>query len=224
MTGEGTVFVVSRLNWRPSGGSWWLAPGTARLASFPTRDEAEVDRARREANARRRVNPFECGKAFAELTAMPEDIFLDWVTDTGLSPPEPQDGKPRDWAAWWDATKPDMSPERHAKLWEALTGLHFFRVDERPDVPVGYAVLSLCWQYNDQWSYLASEGGTVQEVYRTRAGALEAARKVRSGGEGESVNWHPAGADLFDPEVYWEIATAGGPQFDIVEIELEGVQ
>src|SRR5262245_37456442 len=112
-----TVFVVSRLNWRPNGdGSWALAPDTFRLASFGTRDEAEIESARRETNARGRVNPFRCGKPFEQLTALPELIFLDWVSDTGLSPPKAKKGAARDWAAWWDATKPDMTTEQHAKL------------------------------------------------------------------------------------------------------------
>src|SRR5262245_21729605 len=119
-----TVFVVSRLNWRPTGCYGWdLSPGTARLASFATRDEAETERARRETNARRRVNPFSCKKPLEELTSMPEKIFLDWVSDAELEPPKAENDK-RDWAAWWKATRPGMSGEQHAKLWEGLDKLH----------------------------------------------------------------------------------------------------
>jgi hypothetical protein len=221
------VFVVSRLNWRPAPGrGWWLAPGTARLASFPTRDGAETERARRETNARNRVNPFRCGKALDELTTLPEPIFLDWVRDTDLVPPKPaKKGTAPDWAEWWDANRPEMSGEQHARLWEGLNKLHFFRTDERPDGPVGYVVLALNWEYNDEYYYANDEGGRVQAVYRTRERALAAARKLGRGNVGGSCdNWHPSGADLFDPETYWEMAVAGGPRFDIVEIEVEGLE
>jgi hypothetical protein len=228
MTKKGTaktVFVLSRLNWRPGNGGWWLAPGAVRLASFATRDEAEGDRIRREANARKRVNPFRCGKPLAELTTLPEPIFLDWLADTGLSAPKPgKKNAPRDWAAWWDATRPQMSAEQHARLWEGLNRLCFFRVDERPDIPVGYAVVSLNWQYNDEYHYLNSEGGAIEAVYRTRERALEEGRQRSSWMRGSSADWLPSGSDLFDPETYWELAMSGGPQFDIVEIELEGLQ
>jgi hypothetical protein len=224
MARKKSVFVVSRLNWRPVGeGKWWLAPGTARLASFPTRDGAETDRARREANARARVNPFRCGPSFAELTPMPEPIFLDWVRDTGLSPPKPaKKDDPLDWASWWDTTRPAMSGEQHARLWEGLNKLHFFRVDERPDVPVGYVVVKPIWQDNGDGPFLRGEGGQVKEVYRTRELAAGTCRYMLS--QGADREWHPTGADLFDPETYWQIAMAFGP-FDVVEIELdEGVK
>jgi hypothetical protein len=225
MARKNTVFVVSRLNWRPAGsGSWWLQPGTARLASFPTHDEAEAERTRRETNARTRVNPFCCEKPFEELTTLPEPIFRDWVGDTGLTPPKAKKKEPCDWASWWEETRPEMNPEQHARLWEGLNKLHFFRVDERPDVPVGYVVLLLHWEYNDTYYYINDEGGGVHAVYRTRQRALEEAQKLHSGSSGPSGNWHPSGADLFDPETYWEMAISGGPQFDIVEIELEGLE
>jgi hypothetical protein len=227
MPNKNMVFVVSRLNWRPTGNGreWWLAPGSARLVSFATLNEAEVERTRRENNAQSRVNPFRCGKSFGELTTMPEEIFLDWVSDTGLSPPKAGKKKAsRDWAAWWDETRSDMSAEQHAKLWEGLGRLRFFRVDERRDVPLGYVVLSLTWQYNDNYYYLSNEGGEIQAVYRTRERTMEAARKLENDGEGESARWHPTGSDLFDPETYWEMAVTGGPKFEVVEIELEGMQ
>jgi hypothetical protein len=225
MARKKTVFVVSRLNWRPTGsGDWWLVPGTARLASFAARDEAETERARREANARNRVNPFRCGKPFEELTTLPEPIFLDWVSDTGLTPPKAKKKAARDWAAWWDETRSEMVGEQHARLWEGLNKLHFFRVDERPDAPLGYAVLSLNWEYNDGYYHLNDEGGTVQAVYRTRERALEAARAVRNSHDGDSSRWLPSGADLFDPETYWEMAVSGVPRFEVVEVELEGLQ
>jgi hypothetical protein len=228
MAEASTVFVVSRLNWRPTGpGNWWLAPGATRLASYAERDAAERERARREANARGRVNPFRCGLSFPELSALPEDVYCDWVSDADLTPPEPG-AKGRDWGAWWDGARPELSAERLAHLWDGLGKVRFFRTDERPDVPLGYVVLSLCWHYNDEYNYLNEEGGEVQAVYRTRARAADAARGARAYGaraygDGAAGGWHPSGADLFDPETYWELAVGGGPRFDIVEIELEGL-
>jgi hypothetical protein len=63
---------------------------------------------------------------------------------------------------------------------------------------------------------------------RTCARAVDAARGARAYGaraygDGAAGGWHPSGADLFDPETYWELAVGGGPRFDIVEIELEGL-
>ncbi|MBN9117672.1 MAG: hypothetical protein J0I06_00625 [Planctomycetes bacterium] len=219
MAGNKTVFAVSRLNWRPA---WHLAPDTFRLAAFGTRDEAEVERARREANARGRVNPFRCGKSFAELTTIPEPIFLDWVGDTGLSPPKAKKAEPRDWAAWWDETKPAMTAEQHAKLWEGLNRLHFFRVDERPDVPVGYVVLEPCWHESDLGVSLNSEGGKVHAVHRSRERAAEVGRGL-GWSRGRTDRWYPNSADLFDPETYWQRAMMSGPFADVVPIELEDV-
>jgi hypothetical protein len=214
-----SVFVVLRLNWRPTGGgAWWLAPGTARLASFPTRDEAEVERARREANARKRVNPFRCDKPLAELTTMPGPIFRDWVRDTGLTPPDTADDAPDAWAAWWAAERFGMSAEQLVKLWEGLNRVHFFRVDERADGPVAFAVMRTITRDNGDGPFFSGEGGQVSAVYRTREQADGAC--LYAGAEGENYHWHPTGADLFDPETYWRMAVAGGP-FDIIEIELD---
>jgi hypothetical protein len=218
-----SVFVVSRLNWRPiRGGEWWLGFGTARLESFPTFDEADTERARREANARSRVNPFRCCKPLDELTTLPEPIFLDWVGDTGLSPPKAKKGEARDWVAWWDATRSHMSAEQHARLWEGLNKLHFFRVDERPDEPVGYVLVEAVWQQDGGSEWMNEEGGEVRGVYPTRERAAEDGRKLRVYEDRESRAWHPTCADLFDPETFWEVAVHRGPQFDVAEIELEG--
>jgi hypothetical protein len=219
MAGGGTVFVVMRYNWRRAGARWHLMPGSTRLASYPSRAEAEAEAARRERNARQRVNPFTCGADLVALTSMPEPIFLDWIQDAGFTPPTPDAWDLRDWPAWWDALPAD--PEPRARVWEAFDKLRFFLVVERPNVPVGYAVLSRCWQYNDEYYYLNHEGGQVQAVYRTRERALAAARELHDNNLGNASYWQPAGADLFDPETYWEMFVSGGA--DIVEIELEGL-
>jgi hypothetical protein len=111
-----------------------------------------------------------------------------------------------------------MTGEQYARLWEGLNRLHFFRTDERPDVPVGYAVLSLCWHESHMGTSTNDEGGKVEAVYRTRERADEEVQKL---GRNGACSWHPSGADLFDPETYWQIATDGGPSGDIVAIEIE---
>lgn len=183
-----TRFVVSRYNWRPHGrGHWLLSPGTFRLLSFDTRPEAEAELARREANARQRVNPFRCGKPLADLTSIPEPLFLDWVRDRDLTPPEPGKDGTRDWAGWWDAG--DFTASQREGVWEGLNRLKFFELTERPNVPVGYAVVNVCWQYNDEYNYTEGEGGEVMAIYRSRERAIEAGYKRRGGGDG-AFRWN----------------------------------
>jgi hypothetical protein len=104
-----------------------------------------------------------------------------------------------------------------------LNKLHFFRVDERPNVPMGYVLLSVIWGEGTYCQSLNAEGGAVRAVYRTRAGALEAARAI-DWSPGDPCAWAPVGSDLFDPETYWALAMDGGPRFDIVPVELPGIE
>ncbi len=216
-----TRFVLSRFNWRPHGrGHWSLSPGTFRLQSFDKKRAAEAEFAKREANARRRVNPFRCGKLLPDLTSLPEPVFLDWVQDRGLTPPNAGKDGTRDWAGWWDAG--DFSATQREGVWEGLNRLRFFVVEERPAVAVGYVVVSVCWQYNDEYNYTEGEGGEVMAVYRTRERAVEEGHKQRGGSDG-AFRWKPSGADLFDADEMWELTLDDERQFDVIEIELEGV-
>src|SRR5262245_10451326 len=113
--------VVERLNWRaydepgyrPKGraerkiGARTLLPGSERVACFDDPHEAEADCRRREAEARRGVNPFACGAAFCYLSSLDEGRLSDWVQDAGLTPPE-RPGLDA-WRDWWDDREPRMS-------------------------------------------------------------------------------------------------------------------
>jgi hypothetical protein len=217
-----TVFVVMRNNWRRRHDGWRRQEGQFSLASFDSADRAESERVRLEDNARRRLNPFRCGEDLSDLTSFPEAVFLDWVQDAGLTPPEAKKRK-RDWAAWWQTVAPRAGADQRAKVWQALDKLRFYHVAERPAVAVGYVVLSAIWHYNDEYNYLNSEGGAVQAVYRTRERALQEASKLSDRGDGAPGDWFPSGADPFDPEAHWALFERGHTAVDVVEIELEGL-
>jgi hypothetical protein len=212
---KATRLVVMRHNWRASGGQWYLMPGQSRLASFASADEADADCARREKNVQRLLNPFRCGNSLAVLTSFPEPVFLDWVEDAGLTPPAQGEKGERDWRGWWERLAPSFRPEQRAKVWAGLDRLRFYTVVERPDVPVGYALMTLSWQYNDENHYLNEEGGEIQAVYRTRERA-----EADLGARG---NWFPSSVDPLDPESHWRLYDSGNPSYDIIEIELEGL-
>jgi hypothetical protein len=84
-------------------------------------------------------------------------------------------------------------------------------------------VLSVIWQYNDEYNYLNPEGGAVQAVYRTRERALQEASKLSGRGDGAPRDWFPSGVDPFDLEAHWALFEQGNPTYDVVEIELEGL-
>jgi hypothetical protein len=214
-----TVHVVMRHNWRRAGGRWFRLPGQARLATFEKRREAESDQAAREANARRRVNPFECGTV-QSLTSLPGGVFIDLLADLGLEPPALMASLKRDWLRWWLG----VPEQKRGPIWEALDRLRFYAVVERPACRIGYALVGLNWHYNDQNYFLNDEGGTVHAVYRTRERAEEVGRqRFGSHREGASLDYFPTQADPLDPESVWRMFQAGPHNFEVVEIELEGL-
>jgi hypothetical protein len=222
----GKVFVVTRDNWRRRDAGWRRGEGEFRLATFDTPERAEADRARRQGQARLRVNPFECGPV-AELSSWPEAVLLDWVQDAGLTPPEPKEGK-RDWAAWWQGVAPRAAADQLLKVWEALDRVCFYRVAERPAGPVGHVLLGAYFQSTDtlfrnQCLYLEDEGGEVLAVYRTREGAELAGRQMKQRLGGDRRRWLPSGIDPLDPEAVWRWVIQGSPLTDVVEVELSGV-
>jgi hypothetical protein len=160
-------YVVSRLNWRRTPAGFVRLPGEVRVASFDTIQEAEAERRRREADAREQVNPFASGLAPYEQTSLPPGIFRDWLLDAGIEPP-PEPTSSLAWAAWWEKQSPTWTADQRARAWEALDKTRFFAVEERPRRPVVYAVVSVTWNYNDQWYYANGEGGKVMDVYRSR--------------------------------------------------------
>ena len=170
MAGAGTRFVVKRLNWSEHYRGTTRQPGEVALASFDTFDAADADRAAREAERRTSLNPFECGNAIQYWTHFDEPRLRDWLMDHGIDPP----GANKDaatWAAWWKADHKKLGAEKRAVVWEVLDKVRFFAVREEPACVVGYAVLAINWEYNDENYTADAEGGRLFKVYRTRARA-----------------------------------------------------
>jgi hypothetical protein len=168
-----TMFVVERLNWRCYGPGWARLPGTTRVRSFPTYEEAEADRRRREADAREQVNPFRCGgPALHYQTGLDEGRLHDWLLDAGLTPPKPGK-KGRDWSGWWEKAKRRMTAPQREKVWQALDKVRFFEVVESPRWPVIYLLAQINWEWNGDWLLAEPEGGGCGHAFTDRRAALE---------------------------------------------------
>jgi hypothetical protein len=141
-------------------------PGVVTVGTFSTFDEAEAERRLKEGEVRKRVNPFACGQSLSYQTHLPEPIFLDWLRDVSLEPPEPADGQ-RDWVGWWDRLRDKLSEEQIAHVWAGLDRIGFYEVIERR-CAVGYAVVEVNWEYNDNWYEPGQEGGTPVQVFLRR--------------------------------------------------------
>ncbi len=184
-----THFLVLRRNWRQAGrsGSYVLLPGEHREAAFAGEDEARADAARREAEARSRINPFRCGTTWADRCSLPEPVFSDFLRDGGIEPPAPRKARskskpaaPPDWAAWWDRNARKLSAAQRERVWQGLDRLRFYEVSERPIRPVAYAVVAVQWNYNDEWYYPGSEGGHTQAAYRSRERADQECERLNA--------------------------------------------
>jgi hypothetical protein len=88
--------------------------------------------------------------------------------DRGIDPPEPKKDGTTHWAEWWKKNQKKLGPAKRAAVWEALDKVRFFAVREEPARPVGYAVMSISWEYNDETYDASPDGGVVQKVYRSR--------------------------------------------------------
>lgn len=224
-----THFVVSRLNWKLNRDRAFVrGAGAARVAAFATFEAAEADRAAREAAVRQLVNPFRCGSAWGERSHLPEHVFRDFVADAGIEPPTlvpvsttHPNGEPllpherrvlerapapagtfRDWDAWWDAVAPALSAEQRGRVWEGLDRVRFFQVQERPVRAVGFVVLQVEWNYNDEWYFPPSEGGGAFHAYRTRERAEEECAKLNAE---ERARWRQRlGLPAAGQETSWE--------------------
>ena len=202
-----THFVVERFNWRRHGrdGTFHRLPGFTRLRSFDTREEAEAVRFAEEQKARGVVNPFLGTLAPpVDQSDLPEPVLCDWYMDHGFVLPKPDKKGHRDWAKWWAKESKKWPPERAAVAWEPLNRVRFYRVSERPKVPVGYALVEVNWGYNDEWYYPNAEGGTITTVYRNREKAVKEC-SLRNAREAESwdgmaadIGYEPAGANQFE--------------------------
>jgi hypothetical protein len=169
-------YIVRRFNWRWAGTCFVRAPGEHRVAWFDTPDEADADRWRRELEVRGRINPFECGPAFHYLSTMPEPIYLDWLMDADVIPPEPINGV-RPWGEWWDGAKQALAHGQVAHVWEGLNRVRFFDVITRRPSDVAFAVIRMMWEYNDYTYEPGEEGGEPLRVFRRRENA-EAYRQL----------------------------------------------
>jgi hypothetical protein len=125
-----THYILERLNWRRTRGSWLNLPGTDRLRSFSDRAEADALCREREWEVRRTVNPFGCGGPFLHYqTAFDAARLFDWCLDAGLDPPGVTNDS-RVWADWWATHHERMTDAQRATVWEALDRVRFFRVVE----------------------------------------------------------------------------------------------
>ena len=160
---------VKRLNWvEQYGGSRTRQPGEVAVASFATFAEAEADRAKREDEVRKHINPFECGAAVQYRTHLDEPRLRDWLMDHGIDPPDAKPDGITNWATWWKKNQKQLGAEKRAAVWEILDKVRFFAVCEEPVRPVGYAVIELNWEYNDEYYAAHAEQGEVIQVFRTR--------------------------------------------------------
>jgi hypothetical protein len=168
MTAPGTRFVVKRFNWSERYNGRIRQPGEVAVASFATFEEADAERAKREEAVRTRINPFECGPAVQYRTHLDEPRLRDWLMDHGVTPPDPKADGTTDWVGWWQKGQKKLGAEKRAAVWEALDKVRFFTVREEPVRPVGYAVVMVNWEYNDEFYDAHPEQGEVIQVFRTR--------------------------------------------------------
>lgn len=164
-------YAIRRLNWRRTHYGIVRLPGAVTLGALPSFEEAEADRAQREAAVRERVNPFVCGPNHAARSRLPELIFCDWLGDAGIEPPTANALFQRDWARWWERVGPELGAEQVAHVWAGLDRVRFFEVVGRPEGRIGYAVVVVDWEYNDNWMEPGDEGGTPCKVFRRWADA-----------------------------------------------------
>jgi hypothetical protein len=230
-------YAIRRLNWRPTHYGTVRMPGYTPVGALPTFEEAEDDRRRREAEARERVvNPFLCGPNHAARSRLPEPVFCDWLRDAGIEPPA------SDWGAWWTAIRPSLSAEQVGHVWAGLDRVRFFEVVARPEGRVGYAVVSVEWEYNDNWMEPGAEGGTPLKVFRRWAAAeaylRQSEEEVRRIYQPDPYDDEPMRFDVqrWANETHWPLgpdpvgrpdyettAFASGleaPFYEIVEVEL----
>jgi hypothetical protein len=256
MAEDRTRFVVKRLKWAEQyGGKRTRQPGEVAVASFASFDEAETERAKREDEFRTRVNPFDCGIAVHYWTHLDEPRLRDWLMDHGIEPPAANKGGKTNWAAWWKKNQKTLGAEKRAAVWEVLDKVRFFAVCEEPARPVGFAVIELNWEYNDEYFDADPEGGRLVQVYRSRerAEAECAARNEVARDAWGFADEMMGGIEFDDEDDLDDIAafdmqerlsrrrgltrdqklkkgegmyrsTEGVPFFEVIEVELEGLE
>ena len=254
MAERGVRFVVKRLNWSESyDGKLTRRPGEVAVASFATLEEADAERLKREEEARKKVNPFACGAAVHYWTHLDEPRLRDWLMDRGIDPPEPKKDAAANWSAWWKKSQKALGPAKRAAVWEALDKVRFFAVREEPVRPVGYAVVMVNWEYNDEYYDANAEEGEVVQVFRSReraeaecADQNDMARDIWA----DAINEDDVEPDEDDEDEYGMFdmqerlrrrrgllpgeklrkgegifrTTAGVPFYEVIEVSLEGLE
>lgn len=253
MAKPATRFVLKRLNWAEYyGGTLERQPGARDVASFDTFDTADATRAERENECRAVVNPFTCGAGVHFWSHLDEPRLRDWLMDHGVDPPDPKKDGTTPWAEWWKKHHAKLSDEKRYAVWEALDKVRFYTVAEEPVRPVGYAVVMVNWQYNDETYDAHPDQGEVMQVFRTReraeqdcASSNDIARDIWSETLDESES-EPDDEDdnfaMFDmrDRVRRRLGLIGGqklrkgegvfhtaksaPFYEVIEIPLEGLE
>lgn len=255
MAESGTRFVVKRLNWSSNyDGKMVRGPGEVAVASFATFEEADAERAKREEEMRKKLNPFDCGAAVQYWTHLDEPRLRDWLMDHDVEPPKANKDGSTHWSAWWKASQKKLSPDKRAAVWEVLDKVRFFAVREEPARPVGFAVLQVNWEYNDEYYDAQDEGGQVVKVFRSRQRAeaeCAALNEEARAQWGDALGYMGEFEDELDDEYEYGMFdmqsrlrhkrglgpddklkkgeglfknTAGVPFYEVIEVELEGVQ
>jgi hypothetical protein len=224
---EALEYAIRRLNWRRTHYGIVRMPGWTPVGALPSFEEAEDDRARREAEVRARItNPFVCGPNHAARSRLPEPIFCDWLRDAGIEPPAEQ---PVSWVEWWEQSCEHFGAEQVAHVWGGLDRVRFFEVVARPEGQIAYAVVSIEWMGADQL-FPGPEGGTPLKVFRRCADAEayyreseEEVRRVRDPATYCSIN-------RWEEEPFWPLgpterrliltSSDQAPYYEVVEVEL----
>ena len=221
-------FVVSQIDWaRNEYGDTYFrrTPRAARVAAFASFDEAEADRQAREAEFRRRANPFLYGgEALFYQSSLDGPRLHDWLLDVGIEPLASPNGHSA-WIAWWDTVAHLWSADQVAHAWTAFDKVRFFEVHEECLSRKAYVIVELNWLWEDEPTLEADyEGGNVVRAYRSKstAGAecdrLNRERQAQGTHRGYSSFTRRTRGDGSD-DVSRPITEA--VFFEVVEIELE---
>jgi len=175
-----TRYFVRRRNWRWSPGNdhtprgWVCFPGPGHTVSeFDFFDDAEHDWGKREADVRRKFNPFECGP-LPMVSSFPEPILRDFLMDTGIEPPEAGIA----WDEWWKANRDRLSDEQRARVWEAGDKVRFFEITEETTDSQVHVVVDPLWEVREAIHVADFDGGVLIRAchHPQRAGEIARGR------------------------------------------------
>lgn len=229
---DATQFVVSLIEWAPSqfARDKYLrrTQRALRAADFATFDEADADRARREADYRRRagVNPFLYGgEALFYQTSLDAPRLHDWLMDAGIEPPVNPNGHSA-WVAWWEQFAPTWTAEQLAHAWAALDKVRFYEVTEEHPAQKAYVIVELNWLWEDEPTLQADyEGGNAVRAFRSRANAEAECDRLNRERQAQerhnSYSFFTRSTRAGSPDTY-SLDISKTIFFEVVEIELGG--